>query len=105
MPCTATSATDSVQSIAKVGSPREYHDDPRPRASGALGLLQRAGPSGMKSGCPMSQIRRQVVDARVMAEHLRPSEQRPSCPACSERMQLTRVVPRGINYLWEQVVF
>src|SRR6266487_6916040 len=59
----------------------------------------------MKSGCPMSQIRREVVDARVMAEHRRPSEQRPSCPACSERMQLTRVVPRGINYLWEQVVF
>jgi hypothetical protein len=29
---------------------------------------------------------------------------RPQCPACAERMQLTRVVPRG-DYVWEQVVF
>ncbi len=39
-----------------------------------------------------------------MAEHHHSSDHRPLCPACVQRMQLTRVVPRGI-YVWEQVIF
>ena len=39
-----------------------------------------------------------------MAEHHHSSDHRPLCPACVQRMQLTRLVPRGI-YVWEQVIF
>ncbi len=52
----------------------------------------------------MSQIRQKIIDDRDMVEHHRPSDHCPPCPACADRMQLTRVVPRG-NYVWEQVVF
>ena len=52
----------------------------------------------------MSQIRQRIIQDRDMAEHHRPSDHCPPCPACAEKMQLTRVVPRG-NYVWEQVVF
>jgi len=39
-----------------------------------------------------------------MAEHHRPSDHRPLCPACGDRMQVARVVPRG-NYVREQWFF
>jgi hypothetical protein len=53
----------------------------------------------------MSQIRREMIHARLMAEHQRRWQQSPPCPACCARMELTRVIPRDINYFWEQVVF
>jgi hypothetical protein len=49
-------------------------------------------------------IRQRNVHDRAMREHHQPSDHRPLCPACVQRMQLTRVVPRG-NYVCEQVIF
>src|SRR5207247_1051340 len=51
-----------------------------------------------------SQIRQRIIEDQHMAEHHHSSDHRPLCPACVQRMQLTRVVPRGI-YVWEQVIF
>jgi hypothetical protein len=52
----------------------------------------------------MSQISQRPIQNQDMSESQDPVAHRPLCPACVQRMQLIRVVPRG-TYVCEQMIF